>query len=374
MSWSEGAADVVAASFAASPMGLDECASFPEIDGGRRAEVLVAYLERTGVTRFPAWLREYSRENAAFLLPLLDPGGPLSARTERCFARMLDEEFELPIARIPGLLAVLDRLTGYSFFPRLTEQALRSAVKEFVAGGIDLSSFASWTTTAWGLDWLGRVSEVELSRLLRPEAGDMLSLERVWAWLARGPSAIYSRSPAVLPGLVHALLPGPFQWMTDAVVEAWGAVLRRARGESDTSTHNRLCLDAVGFAFNHTRMPLGSVVAEAFPAAYEAVATSGVGEVGFFRFFGWDRAKEFRKGLIEAFLGSNWRPGDLAIAAGGEPLLRKVFKRLRRRWRGELYIDRMLEDLSCRDEPQARETCQVLRKLCAEPDFFEPWD
>lgn len=372
--WSAGSAEVVAASFGDAPEGLDECASYLGIDGGRRSEVLAAYLERTGSGRFPSWLREYARASSAFLVPLLEPTGQLSARVERCVTRLLDEGLELPIARTPGLLATLDRLTMYGFFPRLAEQALRSAVKEFVAGANDLPSFAAWASTTWGLDWLERVPGGELCRLLRPECGDPSSWERAWAWLAWGPATIYTRAPAVLPSLVRALLPGPSDRMTDAACEAWVAVLRRAKGEADASTYLRLCLDAVGFAFAHTGIPLGAVVAEAFPAAYEAVATSGVGDFGFFRILHWDRAKELRKSLIEAFLSSDWRPGDLAIAAGGEPLLRKVFKRVRRRWKGEFYIDRMLEDLSFRDEPHAREASQLLRELCADPDFYEPWD
>jgi hypothetical protein len=57
-------------------------------------------------------------------------------------------------------------------------------------------------------------------------------------------------------------------------------------------------------------LPLGPVVAEAFQTVHEGVfaSTTPVEVPALFGFFDWDKAKQLRKRLIEAFLGSSWRP------------------------------------------------------------------
>ncbi|SIN69872.1 hypothetical protein SAMN05444166_0213 [Singulisphaera sp. GP187] len=373
--WSDGSAEVVGATFESSALGLRECVSYSPSDDVRRSEVLAAFLERSVARRFPTWLREYARQSGEFLLPLLAAGSRIPPRVERCITRMLDEGFELPVARTPELLPALDGLSLFNFFPQLADQALQSALKDFVGGNIDLRSCDAWITTTWGSEWLDRIPAGELSRLLRPDARELPSRERAWSWVAQAPSVLYGREPSVLPGLIEGILPGPFDEISDAICIAWIAVLRRSKHEASPSTHLQLCFDAIGFSFGHLRRPLGAVVAEAFPTVYEVISTSsGQEPSGIFRFFHWDRAKELRKALVAAFLDSGWRPGDLAIAAGGEQLLRKVFKRVRKRWKGDLYIEAMLEDLASRDEPRAIESREVLQRLYSDPDFYEPWD
>jgi hypothetical protein len=52
----------------------------------------------------------------------------------------------------------------------------------------------------------------------------------------------------------------------------------------------------------------------------------------------WDKGKELRISLVDAFLRSNWAPGDLAIAANNAGILRKIVKRLHRKYKGDQYI------------------------------------
>jgi hypothetical protein len=170
-------------------------------------------------------------------------------------------------------------------------------------------------------------------------------------------------------------MPGPWDNLSEATCKYWAIVLRRAKEEASADAHLQLCADAVDFAMSHLRLPLGGLLAEAFPTVYEAVSSSNEPpESGWFRFFNWDRAKELRKALIDAFFNSDWRPGDLAIAAGGETLLRKLFKRIRRRWRGEQYIAAMIEDLGQREESRAAKAHETLLRLSSDPEFYEPWD
>jgi hypothetical protein len=88
-----------------------------------------------------------------------------------------------------------------------------------------------------------------------------------------------------------------------------------------------------------------------------------------FGWLDWDKAKELRKELIRSFTGSNWSPGDLALAAwGDEQLLRKLMKRTLRLDHGEGYVVSILHDLASRSNPEAAHTAAIVRNLASNPD------
>jgi hypothetical protein len=93
-----------------------------------------------------------------------------------------------------------------------------------------------------------------------------------------------------------------------------------------------------------------------------------------FRSYDWDKGKDLRVSLVEAFLRSNWPAGDLAVAANNAGILPKIFKRLHRAHRGDDYLRTMLQDLSQRYDPIASRVGEHLRALIADPDFYEEWD
>jgi hypothetical protein len=78
--------------------------------------------------------------------------------------------------------------------------------------------------------------------------------------------------------------------------------------------------------------------------------------------------------LVDAFLGSSWPPGDLAIAASRASILPKIFKRLHRTPRGDKYALSMLDDLGRRKDPGSSKVKELLSSLLADPDFYEEWD
>jgi hypothetical protein len=88
----------------------------------------------------------------------------------------------------------------------------------------------------------------------------------------------------------------------------------------------------------------------------------------------WDRGKELRVTLVDAFVRSNWAPGDLAIAANNAGILRKIFKRLHRRQDGDRYANAMLQDLNRRSDSNLIQLREQLKLLITDPDFYEEWD
>lgn len=374
--WSTESATVVAASFPDGEEGLCELLAAAIPDGVRRAEIAASFLEHCTRGRFPAWLRDHARRNCDFLVPLLAAGKRMPPNVVQAITRVLAEVHELPMAGTAELLPLVAEAGSLSFFQDLADRSLCSAIRGYVGGGIEWPACLSWFSTDWGRRWLESASARELGESLRAEPHNGLARERAWAWVAGAPEPLYRRRPGVLAQVVGRLLSGlPGAW-TPAMAEAWVAVLSRAKTEANSSTHLQLCADALAYGFDHVTLPLGPVVAEAFQTVHEGVSasTTPAEAASLFGFFDWDKAKQLRKRLIEAFLGSSWRPGDLAIAAGGETLLRKIFKRLRRRWKGEQYIDSMCQDLNSRTDAPAVRAREILVSLVRDPDFYEPWD
>jgi hypothetical protein len=139
-----------------------------------------------------------------------------------------------------------------------------------------------------------------------------------------------------------------------------------------------MCADVLEYGFDHTGDAVGAAVAAAFYPVYRAVCDSDwtPHEVSdLFGLFDWDKAKELRKRMIAAFMGSAWRPGDLALSAcEDEQLLRKLVKRTFRQDNGGSYVIAMLNDLNGREDPNIARTVEIVRALASNPDFHEPWD
>ena len=132
------------------------------------------------------------------------------------------------------------------------------------------------------------------------------------------------------------------------------------------------------FALDNIRFPLGAVVAEAFTDVYAVAIRKDSRPPSFlsalFGTYDWDRGKDLRVSLLDAFQRSNWPPGDLAVAASNSGILSKIFKRLHRTTRGDDYIRSMLQDLSQRDDPNLIKVTDHLKTLAMNPDFYEEWD
>lgn len=371
--WSAEAAEVVASAYAADQRGFQELLTRPPSDEARRADITAAFIERIGLRYLPGWFRDEAARDCTFLGPILAAARGGARSVVRAVTRVLDEVPELPIARDPKLVAAVAAAEGEPFFESLVDASQRSAIRLFVAGVIDEPVCRSWHAPAWAERWFERVQAHVLQEILRQAADH----ERAWAWLAAAPRPLYGRKPAVLRDLTGGLVSACRGDWTTGMGRSWATVLRRATGEAAHGTHLGMCADALNFSFKHTRVPVSPVVVEAFCPVYAAVVESPgpPPEVAWlFGFFDWDKAKHLRRSLIDAFLDSSWPPGDLALAARDDALLRKIFKRVRRRWNGERYIQAMIEDLASRGGAEATQARRVLQELAADPDFYEPWD
>ncbi len=132
------------------------------------------------------------------------------------------------------------------------------------------------------------------------------------------------------------------------------------------------------FALDNTRLALGAVVAESFADVYAVVGKDDHRQPSFFsllfRSYDWDKGKDLRVALVDSFVKSDWRPGHLALAAERAGILGKIFKRLRRKPRGDDYIVAMEKDLRLWKTPESARILVRLASMMADPDFYEEWD
>ena len=139
-----------------------------------------------------------------------------------------------------------------------------------------------------------------------------------------------------------------------------------------------MCAKLLRLAFDNVNLPAGRIVAEVFADVYAVAIQENNRRPSFwsslFGSYDWDKGKDLRISLIDAFLRSRWEAGDLAIAANNAGILRKVFKRLHRKNRGDNYLRAMLKDLSQRTGSDTSKVREHLASLISDPDFYEEWD
>lgn len=376
--WSPGVTSLVSATFSPDATGLSQVVAFGPDTGERRSDLLTAFLDTCTAARVPGWLKDEAGHSIEWLIPLLFLGSGMSPATLKVLDRTVPELREIPLAAHTALRSSLTGLSRFAFWPALVDLTLRGAITGFVEGRLSEPDCRGWFSEEWAASWASGVSRGDLAGALIHPVHDLERRERAFRWLAFAPSSLYERHPTYVPGLFWELVSERRHGWTQAMGSAWAEAIRRVRLSTPGSSTLRMCADVLQFGFEHTSDTVGAAVAAAFYPVYAAVCDSDwtPHEVSnLFGWFDWDKAKELRKGLIRAFIGSNWSPGDLALTASeDERLLRKLVKRTLRTDNGHSYVTAMLNDLVSRGDASIVRTVDMVRELASNPDFHEPWD
>jgi hypothetical protein len=268
---------------------------------------------------------------------------------------------------------------GRPIFPQLLESAMRSVITYYLTEGIYTPETQKFVNSPNATRWLENVNSSRLIDLFAQGCySGPLAVARSWKWIAEAPGTIYGKRPAVLPDLCDALLRYAMHPFPDGTQDSIVQLLKRSRSEAGAEVRQALATKMLRFALDNLGSPLGTVVAEVFADVYALAIkddsrSSSIFSV-LFGSYGWDKGKDLRVSLIDAFLRSNWEPGDLAVAASNAGILRKIFKRLHRKSKGDDYIKSMLQDLSQRNDRDASTVRDHLQALVAAPNFYEEWD
>lgn len=375
--WSPEVSDIVAATYPNTRVGLGELLDEQQLGSTYVTQTLVAFLRHQLSGGFPYWLRETVSQDARILNTLMFADSSENDEVETLLSGLISAATDLPFSRLPGLLDKVLDFGARPIFSQLLDSAMRSAVIGYVADGVEEGKTFCHQPAAQR--WLNTVSGSLITALLvRGCASGQKASYRAWEWTSEAPSQLYRRAPSILPELCDSLLTCVRHAFPQGVEIFFTKVLSRCGSESTHEVHQMLSGKMLRFSLDNTRFPLGSVVADAFPDVYGVAIKKESRPPSFFAaLFGaydWDRGKDLRVSLIDAFLRSNWAPGDLALAATNAGIFSKVFKRLHRTHKGEEYIKMMVRDLGQRSDDRSREVLQRLRTMVADPDFYEEWD
>jgi hypothetical protein len=375
--WPRGIYEIVASTYPATRQGFSEVLDESRLDGPRRTELLAVMLRDQLSASCPYWLREFVSQDDRVLRVLLlsEPG--VWDTIEPVLFRLLNEVPDLPLAKSADLLDGVVAFDGRPVFSKLLDSAIRSAIVCYVnEGGNQAQMFLGKPETH---RWLSNVSASQLTALLvRGSVSGPDAVARAWKWIADAPASLYSRDPSALPELCDSLLVCVHKSFPRGVNDMFNKVLRRSRIEAGVEVRQILSGKLLRFALDNTRYPLGAVVAESFADVYAVAIRKDSRPPSFllalFGLYDWDRGKDLRVSLIDAFQRSSWAPGDLAVAASNAGILPKIFKRLHRTMRGDDYIKSILQDLSQRNDPKLIKVTEHLKSLALNPDFYEEWD
>jgi hypothetical protein len=368
-------AALLASTFADSRAGFEEFLSQSRLGGGQQALVLARMLDVHSGSGMPYWLREMVSENPAFVGILLAAKRPASTLIDGALYMVLEEVEEV---RLPDTIRTnIKDFEGSSAFPLIVDKVLRAALVD------DLTGDNRWDNNEIARSeaadqWLRNIPSGRLGALLSkgPAAGRD-GLERAWNWIAEDRSPLYQRSDAAISDLVEVLLAQTRSFCDEKTGATMASVLKRTRRESDSAMHQTLAAKCLRFSFDNTQLALGAVVAESFPDVYSVVASERRPPLFFSLFFwsyDWDKGKDLRIALVDAFMNSAWKPAYLALAAERAGILRKIFKRVRRRPRGGNYIASMARDVKERTSPEWLRLREELESMISDPDFYEEWD
>lgn len=377
--WDEDVARVASASVPRSRQGLQALLTDAEFPDQRMPLLIAAYLERLARDRFPHWLVEFARERPTLLNTLLGGISPAHPLVSWAIDRLLAAAPEIPVIGMKNLAAVVAQSRGQPFGARLVDGLMRGSITAYISDEMDEATARDLWETQEGNSWLAGAEPFELKAMVtRCARSSTRQWIRAWDWLANSPSSLYARQRVVLPELIEALVRVPAVEWSPAVTALWVRMLKRSKEDGcSRRTHLLLSVQALDFAFRHDRLPLSRLVVESFAPVYSAVTTSSSLPPETAPLFGvldWDKGKELRRDLLDAFFYTQWPPGDLALATGDVRLLRKIFKRLLRKSGGHRYAEMMLADLSSRPPSEARPFVGALASMLDDPGFYEEWE
>ncbi|SDC45789.1 hypothetical protein SAMN05444679_103119 [Variovorax sp. CF079] len=125
------------------------------------------------------------------------------------------------------------------------------------------------------------------------------------------------------------------------------------------------------FLLEQRRAPASPLIAVAFPAVYHRLR-KGEQEPDLFSIFffsDWDRCRTARKDLIRAFMRSDWRASDIALAAARAEDAATILRLIAERPEGSRVLTGLYADLNSIPVPWRHQVAQALAEISESKDF-----
>jgi len=375
---SEVSSRIASATFDLSLAGLVELLEYEPTDRAAKIAVLIELLGRLPRHgRLPDWLFGAFGQSRRLMVELVQTGSDKSGRASEIVCWILRERPNLADEELDMLLPELENLADRQVMEALVPLLVRSILLGTLRGKRSINDLKRIDHMPILSTWLSEVDGSRLASLFSEEIAQSRDrYDRAWLVLADAPEALYrSRRLATITIISQLLRQSHVSWSHE-ISGSWRVVLGRAKALCEPRYYIRHCVQALGFSLASTRLPVSAVVRSAFPDVYETVVEESPynDEANSLVSYDWDRAKGLRRTLVDSFYQSSWPEGDLALTAAESFGLRKLFRRVWRKWSGEEYVARMIADLRRRDEPLANSCMLELLAYYQKPNFYEPWD
>jgi hypothetical protein len=127
---------------------------------------------------------------------------------------------------------------------------------------------------------------------------------------------------------------------------AWAGLIADASGVSPQA-QLRAAEVVLPFALKMKYGPASPLIIATFPLVYAELARGHAAPslFSFFFFSDWDRCDVLRRGLVDAFMHSEWPPADLLVAAHAANVEHEVINLVSSRYGGKEYQRAILKDL-----------------------------
>jgi hypothetical protein len=119
------------------------------------------------------------------------------------------------------------------------------------------------------------------------------------------------------------------------------------------------------------RQPVSLMIAALFPMIYRELAKADdvPDLLKFVPFFDWDRCRTARHELVETFISSTWKPGDLALTACRCGDLDRILKRVAKSIGGEEYLTQIENDLGRLEDHSQHLVKQTIAKIRSDKSY-----
>ena len=171
----------------------------------------------------------------------------------------------------------------------------------------------------------------------------------------KAPSAARKRIVAAVDEIARALQERHVIDLAEVANDACARLMFDAE-----KTSPKALVDAAGWLvpslLRAHRQPVSLMIAALFPVIYrELMKPDDVPDLlKFVPFLDWDRCKIARNELVNAFMSSSWKAGDLALTACRCGDISKILKRVAWSYGGKEYLERIENDLGRLDDNSQR--------------------
>ncbi len=376
---------LVSAAYKFDEIGFIKLLELVKFLPAKRIGSLYYYYKFNYGTTIPDWYIKNIQKNDEFLAPLVTFCKSLWPDTKDFILNLIED-----------LTADLD-LPGDKYFSSsndISDSQVSIYISNIIAinhinnarkSGWRKNDYKKFFNNSFYKEWFGIVSEDDFNNtILNSIDADFHNWENVWKLLEILPKSFYLRKSTrnkkhILIKSIDKLLNIEPKIRVEKITKTWIAIISRSKELKLNNLHFALCDQALDFSFTNTQLFLSAIVRETFPTiylvAYEDQIPRSIISRLFWNSYRWDKAKDLRKKIVSTFLDSKWPPEDLALSMPNRETFRLIFKRIYfKSIRGQIYLDRMKNDLEKLNNKEANSRLHQLNEMLENPDFYVPWD